>query len=668
MYRKVFHIIIPVISLMLLCITKADAKGYRVYAATSAQDTSMYTLNGWKWGERVYLDTVRASKGKILFTGKEDLACGEYTISEASEKKVVEFIVPRENRNFKITFSRDGEIYNVKKGNSENKLFQQFNNFLNYGWQNLNSPDEFIGKLEEFRQTAASKHKGSITDIILTNALVKADDFHELGEIFPFGDTIILNTKFAEDKVEQYLRLLQYNHNDTIIKYVDSLIGSGGNRELQNRLGYSTYNFFYNSDIMGQEGIAVHVAQNWFLNNRLDWPNAEGKFMLRTFVEFNRHSLIGMDAPELELTDTLENKISLHSLDAEYTIVYFYTDDCASCRKETPELVDFVNGYEDGVLAVYAVYANDNTQRWKEYINKELYIYNPFMQWVNVYDPDFGSGFQMLYNVIKTPQMFLLDKEKKIIGRGLDVKALKELLEVKNQERDKMRELIEGFFLPMAGDSVQIAQGIEMFYNSSKGDENLMKEFMWEIYNTLGRSQDYSLQQGAVQLAEKYILGMPGIWDERLLEKVSDDVKAFNMNKLGCVAANLVLEKADGSPIELFDVSSEYKVLYFYRPNCGVCAQTTPELASIYNKYKDKLELEVVAINLGGSYNEWINYITSADAQWEDVRGTDGNPSEIYRNYYLESIPAIYLLKDNVVIAKDIDYKQLEKTLNFIIQ
>jgi len=663
-----FHIFFPTIVLALLLCTTANAKGYRISIATTSEDNAEYVLSGWKWGERIYMDTIKAAKGKIVFSSKEDIPCGEYAISDLSGRKLVEFVVPRENGNFKITFVPKGKSYEVKRGNDENKLFSQFHNFINYGWEELSSANDFTARLEEFREKAEREIPGSITDIILENTLKPAKDAEEFERIFPFSDTIILNTQFAEDKVEQYLNLLQYNHTDTIIRRIDSLISKAGNRELKNRLGYCAYNFFYNSNIMGQESIAVHIAQNWFLSNRLDWPNAEGKFMLRTFVEFNKHSLIGMEAPELRLTDTLGKVVPLHSLDAEYTIVYFYTDDCASCKKETPMLVDFVNSYADGVLAVYAVYANDNLERWKEYINRELYIYNPFMEWVNVYDPDYSSGFQMLYNVIKTPQMFLLDKEKKIIGRGLNVKALKELLEVKNKERDQMRELIEGFFVPIAGDTLQIHSGIDMFYNSSKGDTTLMKEFMEEIYNTLGNSEDYTLQQGAVYLAEKYILGIPELWRSNFLERVSSDITAYKMNMLGAIAADLQLEMPDGAPINLSDVTTDYKVLYFYRPNCGICGETTPKLAEIYDKFKDLLDLEVVAVNLGAGYNEWINYITAIGAQWKNVRGTDGDSSDIYARYYLKSIPTIYLLKDNVVIAKDIDYTELEKTLKFIIQ
>ncbi len=661
------RVLIPTILLLVFFGGNAAAKGYNITLYTAKSDTAEYMLYGWKWGDKIPVDTVKAAKGKVVFSSRTDLPCGSYSI-ELSGRKAVEFIVPRKNSNFRISFEPEGKGYAMKNGNGENKLFTAFRNFVDYGWEGLSSADEFTSRLDEYRKEASEKWPGSITDIIIGNSLVSPKSAGELRNSFPFVDTIILNTPFAEDKVEQYLRLLQYNHNSTIVKHVDSLIAAGGNRELQNRLAHTAYNFFYDPQIMGQEGVAVHIAQNWFLNDRLDWPNKEGKFMLRTFVEFNRHSLIGMDAPELSLVDTTGNTVKLSSLDAEYTIVYFYTDDCTSCRKETPMLVDFVNGYEDGVLAVYAVYANDNARKWKDYIEKELFIYNPFMNWVNVYDPEYESGFQLLYNVIKTPQMFLLDKEKKIIGRGLNVKALKELLEEKNAQRDRTRELIEGFFAPLAGDTLQIYNGIDMFYNSSKGDTVLMKEFLYEIYSTLGRSENYNLQQGAVYLAEKYIAGMPQLWKDEYVEGRREDIRRFNMNKLGTTAAELELERPDGSSINLSDVTTDYKVLYFYRPNCGICSQVTPKVADIYEKYKDSLDIEVVAVNLGGSYNEWIEYISGIGATWENVRGTGGDSAQIYREYYLESIPAIYLLKDNVVVAKDINDVELEKILNTITQ
>ena len=110
----------------------------------------------------------------------------------------------------------------------------------------------------------------------------------------PSQDTVKLDTSVAKEKVEEYLQQLQLNHTDTILAKVNNLILSGEDERTQSFLAYTAYNFFYNSKIMGQEGIAVKIALEWFLNDKLPWPNEEGKFLLRTFVEFNKHSLIGM--------------------------------------------------------------------------------------------------------------------------------------------------------------------------------------------------------------------------------------------------------------------------------------------------------------------------------------------------------------------------------------
>ena len=139
-------------------------------------------------------------------------------------------------------------------------------------------------------------------------------------------DTVRFDTATAKAKVEQYLRMIQYSHTDTILAKVNNLINAGDDEQTKSFMAYTAYNFFYNSPLMGQEGIAVKIAQEWFLNDKLPWPNQEGKFMLKAFVEFNKHSLIGMEAPELELQDSSGRKISLNSLQAEYTILYFYTD------------------------------------------------------------------------------------------------------------------------------------------------------------------------------------------------------------------------------------------------------------------------------------------------------------------------------------------------------
>jgi hypothetical protein len=285
-----------------------------------------------------------------------------------------------------------------------------------------------------------------------------------------------------------------------------------------------------------------------------------------------------------------------------------------------------------------------------------------------VYDPDFSSGFHMLYNVMKTPQMFLLDKEKRIIGRGLDTDALKELLEKKNEARNQLYQFLEAIFTPIKENREEVFGAIDLFAQRTMEDCETFRDIMGGMFQWLAVDEEYTLQEGAAYLAEKYIVSLPDRWNSIYVEKIRRTLDAFNKNKLGEKAADLQLERVDKSPINIWDVSSEVKVLYFYRPNCGMCSQVTPKMAELYNGFKDKLDIQFLAINLGGGYKEWIEYTQTIGADWENLRGTDGDSSPIYEKYHLENIPAIYLLINNIVVAKGINELDLKEILNTITQ
>lgn len=659
-----FRNIFAAVALLFLAEFSFAAAGYKVSIKGDLEGS--YILHGWHWGQKYSVDTVSAAKGKVVFKGKQDLECGTYAISGADGKRVAEFIVPTENEGFRCMLELSGREISIKKGNGENTLFVEFQNLINWEWEQIKGKEGFLAKIRELQERASTQFGGTLVDIILSNNLFAPETAIQMRESFPFDNPAITNTYFAKEKIVQYLELLRESRYDFIIKEVNSLIGSIQDKNLQSKVAHTAYEFFYSSKIMGYEGIAVEIAREWFLNDKLEWPNEEGKFMLRTFVEFNKNSLLGMEAPELNLTDTSGTAVPLHSLDSEYTIVYFYTDECRSCINETPKLVDFVNGYDRGVLSVYAVYAEGNRDKWLKYIDDNLYIYNPFLNWVNVYDPDYSSGFQMLYNVIKTPQIFLLDKEMKIVGRGLSVDMLRNILEERNDMRDLARDLLEKSFATMAGDSASIRAVINAVLKNYGDDGATSKEFIWDCYTTLGHSSTYSLQEEAIWLAEKYIIGMPELWSKKLLDKVHGEVQRFNMNRLGSKAAEITLEMVDGSSIGLSDVTTKYKVLYFYRPNCGMCSAVTPKMAQLYKRFKGKLDIEFIAINLGGSFGEWVGYMQQTGAGWIDARGTDGDSSPIYKKYWLQNIPAIYLLENGIVVAKDINDIDLEEILNTI--
>jgi hypothetical protein len=53
---------------------------------------------------------------------------------------------------------------------------------------------------------------------------------------------------------------------------------------------------------------------------------------------------------------------------------------------------------------------------------------NKFTDWINVWDPNDENDFRRAYKVYAVPQIYLLDKDKKIIAYDLDSISLARLL------------------------------------------------------------------------------------------------------------------------------------------------------------------------------------------------------------------------------------------------
>ncbi len=90
-------------------------------------------------------------------------------------------------------------------------------------------------------------------------------------------------------------------------------------------------------------------------------------------------------------------------------------------------------------VKIYAVLTPDDKENpkpeWIKFINE-----HKLTEWTHVYktkameEADFAAqkpGFRQLYDITLTPTLYLLDKDKHIIGKKLTLLQLNELLEVK---------------------------------------------------------------------------------------------------------------------------------------------------------------------------------------------------------------------------------------------
>jgi hypothetical protein len=74
-------------------------------------------------------------------------------------------------------------------------------------------------------------------------------------------------------------------------------------------------------------------------------------------------------------------------------------------------------------VKVKSIYVGENEEAWRDFQKK-----NP-KKWVYLWDKTGQSGLDTLYDVRTVPQIYLLDRKKRVIGRELGTEHLFELLD-----------------------------------------------------------------------------------------------------------------------------------------------------------------------------------------------------------------------------------------------
>ena len=134
----------------------------------------------------------------------------------------------------------------------------------------------------------------------------------------------------------------------------------------------------------------------------------EGKFV-------NEASLmIGGVAPDIKLNGPDGKPVSLSSLRGKVVLIDFWASWCGPCRRENPNVVKMYQKYKDQGFEIFGVSLDNDANRWKGAIQTDGLTWfhgSDLMGW--------KSKPAQMYQVHSIPATFLLDKQGKIIAKGL---------------------------------------------------------------------------------------------------------------------------------------------------------------------------------------------------------------------------------------------------------
>ncbi|MBK9508202.1 MAG: TlpA family protein disulfide reductase [Cytophagaceae bacterium] len=245
-----------------------------------------------------------------------------------------------------------------------------------------------------------------------------------------FSDDRMLRTPFIQSKVEKYFKDLVYQVTDSINVDADKVLKlAKKNKDVYRYVLWWITNKYENIEIVGLDGVFVHLAKDYYLKD-VDWMDSTQTAKFRERVQILEPIQTGKIMPPLVLQDTLGRDINLYDIKAKYTIVYFYSYDCGHCRDHAPELVKYYEENKNKGIAIYHAGIHvtgdpaEELKKTKEFINnyktKNL---------INVLDSKFRYDFRKKYDIYSTPTSYILDSEKRIIGRRIPVEEFNKFIE-----------------------------------------------------------------------------------------------------------------------------------------------------------------------------------------------------------------------------------------------
>ncbi|MDD4064273.1 MAG: thioredoxin-like domain-containing protein [Bacteroidales bacterium] len=396
-------------------------------------------------GEHVIpIDTLSPDlQGCMTFTGEQVLEPGQYMFVQ-DNRRLFNFLISRPEPvsiRFIATINK-GRTEDIQiDGSEENNAYMRFYRFLQDKYALINNildsdsaPQEKLpevermeGVIREYTHFLAGQFDSCMLGIIARNVFTPQhangeNPMHYLGYI-DFTDSRYLNTSILPVRLKEFFTQKLVQQPDTLIRYTDLILKEEMHPRVRAYCARYLFTLFFTSEIMGMERVAVHIANEYFLNNPDLSDDPEMLQEMETYVQFNAQCLTGMKAPLLALPDADGTVRSLDAIQAPYTVVFFFEDNCPACSDELLKLVKLSkrDDYQD--VRFYAVYTQNNQGVFEKY--SDFFPNN----WVTVWDPDLGSEFHRKYNVRSTPRLYLLDRNKTIIGRDIGTETLHEIME-----------------------------------------------------------------------------------------------------------------------------------------------------------------------------------------------------------------------------------------------
>ena len=273
-----------------------------------------------------------------------------------------------------------------------------------------------------------------------------------------FKDDGLARTPFFHGRLTRYFESVVLRDPDSVSVEIDRIMNQAVEGSIMYKLLLANFvNKYETSKVMGFDKVFVTIVDKYFKTGKAkDIYNDDN--IVKNIInraDILRPLLLEEIAPELpmipieshdkivkmgfenaktseeltkifyaNITEIEKTFLKLRSIKAKYTLLVFWDVDCSHCQVEIPKLIDLYHQLlKDKMdVKVFCVYTQQEFDKYKKYVDEKK------LDWINVYDGVHYNNLKDKYDIYSTPVIYILDKDKKIKAKRIDVDQIKTIL------------------------------------------------------------------------------------------------------------------------------------------------------------------------------------------------------------------------------------------------
>jgi len=442
----------------------SNAQGFRIEVKTPDLSVDSLFIYGYDYNKKAFRPVYGIKYAtEAIFTDNNYLLPGLYSIN-ADSHIVIEFLISKyTNQQFSIVLKNNDAIFYGSDENNANmqymKTIREFSQqmaLLNANYQKIQqSSESFMEKQikadEIIRQSQAinaqklsyqaqvvEENKGNLLASIILSIMEvpqpPADYYkdriryykylaeHHFSK-YDFSDDRILYTPLANNKFRAFNEIIYELDAQDAIPYVLSALRKSyqvSPQQYSDLFDCLERNFGDIKSPVRKEPLYIAMLRHAIDSTRIDEYRK-----IRYLYELNTidKNHAGEKLPNFNLIMSNGDTTNLYDIASEHLLLFLQNPDCPTCKKVREKLKEMEVALSTQKITVLTVYFEDNKNLWQNYLQN-----NAYPHWKHGWNYDLTIEEKKLIDVRSIPTLYLLDKDKIIRKKDIDIHELEAIL------------------------------------------------------------------------------------------------------------------------------------------------------------------------------------------------------------------------------------------------